>query len=53
MVACDLNANPIDPKVAHLRKAYWVFRRDPKSVFVKVVRRLRGGTAQIDVPVPE
>ncbi|MFH1011699.1 MAG: radical SAM protein, partial [bacterium] len=31
MVACHLNTRPIDARTATVRKAYWLFRRDPKA----------------------
>lgn len=46
LVACELNANPIDHRMATARKAYWAFRRDPKSAFAKGLRRLGLTSAQ-------
>ncbi|RPH93985.1 radical SAM protein [candidate division KSB1 bacterium] len=46
-VACDLNANPIDHRIAFLRKAYWVFRRNPRNALKKGMRKLGLTTAQI------
>jgi MoaA/NifB/PqqE/SkfB family radical SAM enzyme len=45
-VDCELNANPIHYRVATVRKAYWAFRRDPKSAFAKGLRRLGLTSAQ-------
>ena len=49
LVACDLNANPINPRIANARKAYWVIKRDPKEAIKKAKRRLGFDTAQIDL----
>jgi MoaA/NifB/PqqE/SkfB family radical SAM enzyme len=52
MVACDLNARPINPRIAQLRKAYWVAKRDPKTAMQKALRKLGLTNAQIDQPDP-
>ncbi|MCX6600666.1 MAG: SPASM domain-containing protein [bacterium] len=46
LVACELNANPIDHRIASARKAYWAFRRDPGSAFAKGLRWLGLTSAQ-------
>jgi MoaA/NifB/PqqE/SkfB family radical SAM enzyme len=46
LVTCELNAHPIDRRIATVRKAYWAFRRDPKSAFAKGLRRLGLTSAQ-------
>ncbi len=51
MVACDLNAKPIHPKLALARKAYWVVRRDPKSAVKKGLRKFGLTSAQKPAPV--
>ena len=50
MVACDLNARPINPKAAQVRKAYWVVRRDPKSAVKKGLRKFGLTNAQQPLP---
>jgi MoaA/NifB/PqqE/SkfB family radical SAM enzyme len=45
-VACDLNANPIDHRIATMRKAYWVFRRNPRTAVAKGLRKLGLTSAQ-------
>ncbi len=50
MVACDSNANPVHPRIANARKAYWIVRRDPRSAVKKGLRRLGFTSAQIDLP---
>lgn len=48
--ACDLNAKPIHPHIAEARKAYWVFRREPKTAYKKALRRFGLTSAQLDMP---
>ncbi|MBI5059689.1 SPASM domain-containing protein [candidate division KSB1 bacterium] len=52
MVACDLNSNPINAKVAQLRKAYWLLKRDPNSAVKKAIRKFGLSSAQLDRPDP-
>lgn len=35
---CEYNAKPIPYKIAQMRKAYWVYRRDPKVGLQKTLR---------------
>jgi len=51
MVACDNNANPIHPRLANARKAYWILRRDPRGAVQKGMRRLGFTSAQVELPV--
>jgi MoaA/NifB/PqqE/SkfB family radical SAM enzyme len=46
-LTCDLNANPTNESVANLRRAYWVFRRDPKGAGKKLARKLGLSNAQL------
>ncbi|MCB9358233.1 MAG: radical SAM protein [Calditrichaeota bacterium] len=50
-VACDLNAAPVDHRVAIARKAYWSLRREPRKAYRKALRSLGLTTAQLDLPV--
>lgn len=47
LVACDLNAKPIDHRTAQVRKAFWLARRDPTTVVKKGMRKLGITNAQI------
>lgn len=47
LVVCDLNARPINPHVAQIRKACWVVRRDPKSALKKGLRKFGLTSAQM------
>lgn len=49
-VACDLNAKPINKKIADGRKAYAIIKRNPKSAVKKGLRKLGLSNAQIDMP---
>jgi radical SAM protein with 4Fe4S-binding SPASM domain len=50
-IACDLNCKPINPRVATVRKAYWVIKRDPKSALQKGLRKLNLTSAQSSKPL--
>lgn len=51
LTACDLNARPIDQRLADLRKAYWVTRREPGKIYARVLRKLGVTNAQLDPSV--
>jgi MoaA/NifB/PqqE/SkfB family radical SAM enzyme len=52
-VDCEFNIRPINYKVAQVRKAYWVYKRDPKLGWEKTKRVMGLTKPQIDLPKEE
>jgi hypothetical protein len=50
---CEYNAKPIPYKIAQARKAYWVYKRDPKLGLQKTMRILGLTKPQVDLPEHE
>lgn len=46
LVACDLNANPINSLYADVRKGYWAVRRNPRTALQKALRKFGLTSAQ-------
>jgi radical SAM protein with 4Fe4S-binding SPASM domain len=52
-VECEFNCRPINYRIAQARRAYWVFRRGPKTGFQKTLRALRLTKPQIELSAKE
>lgn len=46
LVVCDLNARPIRPLHADIRKGYWAIRRNPRTALKKALRKFGLTSAQ-------
>ena len=50
-VTCDLNPYPISPRWSDVRRAYWLFRREPTNAARKMARKFGLNSAQLNLPV--